>query len=98
MLKNIRYLPIVSSFVTMLLMLPCISQAGGLYLNEFGTPSTGVAGAGTHVVASDASTSFHNAAGMRWIKGNELMGTGGLLNAIKARVWRLNLTTRTHIS
>ena len=68
-------------------MLPRISQAGGLYLNEFGTPSMGVAGAGTHVVASDASTSFHNAAGMRRIKGNELMGTGGLLNAIKANAW-----------
>jgi hypothetical protein len=79
MLKNIRYLPIVSSFVTMLLMLPRISQSGGLYLNEFGTPSMAVAGAGAYVVASYASTSFHNAAGMRWIKGNEVMGTGGLL-------------------
>ena len=58
----------------------------------------GVAGAGTCVVATDASTSFHNAAGMRWIKGIELMGTGELLNAIKARVRRLNLTTRTYIS
>jgi len=28
MLKNIRYLPIVNSFITMLLMLPRISQAG----------------------------------------------------------------------
>ena len=98
MLKNIRYLPIVNTFATMLLMLPRISQAGGLYLNEFGTPSMGVAGTGTYVVASDASTPFHNAAGMRWIKGNELMGTGGLLNTIKARAWRLNLTTRTYIS
>ncbi len=34
--------------------------AGGLYLNEFGTPSMGVAGAGANAVASDASTSFHN--------------------------------------
>ena len=67
-------------------------------LMKFGTPSMGVAGAGIHVVASDASTSFHNAAGMRWIKDIELMGTGRLLNAIKARNWRLNLTTRTLIS
>ena len=81
MLKSLRHLPIFGSFVTMLLMLPCISLAGGLYLNEFGTPSMGVAGAGTHAVASDASTSFHNAAEMRRIKGNELMGSGGLLNA-----------------
>jgi len=71
MLKNIRYLPIVGSFVTMLLMLPCISQADGLYLNEFGTPSMGVAGAGTHAVAIDASTSFHNPAGMTRIDGKD---------------------------
>jgi hypothetical protein len=62
MLNNLRQFAIIGSFVTMLLMLPCISQAGGLYLNEFGTPSMGVAGAGAHVVASDASKSFHNAA------------------------------------
>jgi len=55
--------------------------AGGLYINEFGTPSMGVAGAGANAVASDASTSFHNAAGMTRIKGKELMGTAGLLNA-----------------
>ena len=55
--------------------------SGGLYLNEFGTPSMGVAGAGANAVASDASTSFHNAAGMTRIKGKEVMGTGGLLYA-----------------
>ena len=55
--------------------------AGGLYINEFGTPSMGVAGAGANAVASDASTSFHNAAGMTRIKGKEVMGTGGLLYA-----------------
>ncbi|MEN8691198.1 MAG: outer membrane protein transport protein [Desulfobacterales bacterium] len=61
--------------------IPCISTAGGLYLNEFGTPSMGVAGAGANAVAVDASTSFHNAAGMTRIKGNELMGTAGVLNS-----------------
>ena len=55
--------------------------AGGLYINEFGTPSMGVAGAGANAVASDASTSFHNPAGMTRINGNELMGTAGLLYA-----------------
>jgi long-chain fatty acid transport protein len=80
--KNLRYLPIVGSFLTMLLTLPCISQAGGLYLNEFGTPSMGVAGAGANAVASDASTSFHNPAGMTRIKSKELMVTAGLLNSI----------------
>jgi long-chain fatty acid transport protein len=63
----------------MLLMLPGIGRAGGLYLNEFGTPSMGVAGAGANAVASDASTSFHNPAGMTRINGKELMGTGGFL-------------------
>ncbi|MEN8752268.1 MAG: outer membrane protein transport protein [Desulfobacterales bacterium] len=61
--------------------IPGICTAGGLYLNEFGTPSMGVAGAGANAVAVDASTSFHNAAGMTRIKGNELMGTAGVLNA-----------------
>ena len=64
MLKNLRYFTILGSIGTMLLIQPCISEAGGLYLNEFGTPSMGVAGAGASAVASDASTSFHNAAGM----------------------------------
>ncbi len=66
-------------FFAVLLLLPGVSRAGGLYLNEFGTPSMGVAGAGANAVASDASTSFHNAAGMTRIKGKELMGTGGFL-------------------
>ena len=40
----------------------------------------GVAGAGANAVASDASTSFHNPAGMTRIKGKEgFMGTAGLL-------------------
>jgi long-chain fatty acid transport protein len=42
----------------------------------------GVAGAGANAVAGDASTSFHNPAGMTRIKGKEVMGTAGLLNAI----------------
>jgi len=65
----------------LILGIPGICIAGGLYLNEFGTPSMGVAGAGANAVASDASTSFHNAAGMTRIKGTELMGTAGVLNA-----------------
>jgi long-chain fatty acid transport protein len=68
-------------FSILFLANPSICTAGGLYLNEFGTPSMGVAGAGANAVASDASTSFHNPAGMTRIKGNELMGTAGLLNA-----------------
>ena len=53
-------------------------QAGGLYLNEFGTPSMGTAGAGAQAWADDASTSLHNPAGMTRIQGNQLMLTSGL--------------------
>jgi long-chain fatty acid transport protein len=82
MLKNIRYFMILGSIGIMLLILTSIGRAGGLYLNEFGTPSMGVAGAGANAVASDASTSFHNPAGMTRIKSKELMVTAGLLNSI----------------
>jgi long-chain fatty acid transport protein len=68
-------------FLGTLFIAPGTSTAGGLYINEFGTPSMGVAGAGANALADDASTSFHNAAGMTRIKGQELMGTGGVLNA-----------------
>jgi long-chain fatty acid transport protein len=71
----------VALFSILLIANPSVSTAGGLYINEFGTPSMGVAGAGANAVASDASTSFHNPAGMTRIKGKELMGTAGLLNA-----------------
>jgi long-chain fatty acid transport protein len=71
----------VAFFAIILLFQPCVSTAGGLYLNEFGTPSMGVAGAGAQAVADDASTSFHNPAGMTRIKGKELMGTAGFLDA-----------------
>jgi long-chain fatty acid transport protein len=39
----------------------------------------GTASAGTNAVASDASTSFHNPAGMTRIKGKEFMGTSGFI-------------------
>ncbi|UCG06937.1 MAG: outer membrane protein transport protein [Desulfobacterales bacterium] len=55
------------------------ARAGGLYISEFGTPSMGVASAGAQAVASDASTSFHNPAGMTRLNGQELMVTGGLI-------------------
>ena len=79
--KKIKYLPLVVLSAIILFMCPNISLAGGLYINEFGTPSMGVAGAGANAVALDASTSFHNAAGMTRLDGKELMGTGGLLYA-----------------
>ena len=79
--KNIVSGLIIFFLLGTFLAIPRASVAGGLYINEFGTPSMGVAGAGANAVASDASTSFHNAAGMTRIKGKEFMGTAGLLNA-----------------
>ena len=52
--------------------------AGGLFLNEFGTPSMGTAGAGAQGWADDASTSFHNPAGLTRLEGAEFMTTGGV--------------------
>ena len=61
---------------------PKSAQAGGLYLNEFATPSMGVAGAGQEAYANDASTNFafHNPAGMTRLDGNQLSLGVGLLN------------------
>lgn len=65
----------------------CVSQmflasegeAGGLYALEFGTPSMATASAGTNAIASDASTAYHNPAGMTRLDGNQFMLAGGLL-------------------
>jgi len=52
-------------------------QAGGLYVNEFATPSMGTAGAGAQAWADDAATAWHNAAGMTRIDGNDVtLGAG----------------------
>ena len=55
--------------------------SGGLYLNEFATPSMGVAGAGAEAVANDASTNFafHNPAGMTRLEGNHVSFGAGIL-------------------
>ena len=80
LLFNILRVSYISVLICVLLLaIKGAVWAGGLYLNEFGTPSMGVAGAGANAVASDASTSFHNPAGMTRINGKELMGTGGFL-------------------
>ena len=75
-----------SRFFTLLVVLviaTCAGPAwaGGLYLNEFATPSMGVAGAGAEAIANDASTSFalHNPAGMTRLKESQLMLGGGLV-------------------
>lgn len=70
---------VLLGLLTTLVAAPAL--AGGLYLNEFGTPSMGTAGAGRFALGEDASTSFELPAGMTRIDGNELMLTFGLLGA-----------------
>ena len=53
--------------------------AGGPVSQRIRHPSMGVADAGAQAVASDASTAFHNPAGMTRIAGKELMLTGGAI-------------------
>jgi len=56
------------------------AQAGGLYLQEFGTSSMGTAGAGRHAYASDGGTVLHNPAGMTRLEGHTVFagfGAGG---------------------
>jgi long-chain fatty acid transport protein len=69
-----------ASFLGLMLIVGGSSSfAGGLYLNEFATPSMGTAGAGQQAYANDASTNFafHNPAGMTRVDGNEVsLGIG----------------------
>jgi long-chain fatty acid transport protein len=67
------------SFSFLLVVVCGSAQAGGLYLNEFTTPSMGTAGAGSAAWANDASTAFHNPAGMTRIEGKEFMFGVGFL-------------------
>ncbi len=74
---------LVKPFLGLLLVAGGYSSAGagGLYLNEFATPSMGVAGAGQEAVANDASTNFafHNPAGMTRLEGHSIALGAGLL-------------------
>jgi long-chain fatty acid transport protein len=54
-------------------------MAGGLWINEFGTPAMGRAGAGAEAGVNDASAAFHNPASMIRISGQELMSTAGII-------------------
>lgn len=45
--------------------------AGGLYISEFGDPAQGASGAGAGALAQDASTAFHNPAGIMLLEPNE---------------------------
>jgi long-chain fatty acid transport protein len=72
----------ISTIVLTFFMLAALAGtagAGGLYVSEFGSPSMGTAGAGAQALADNASTAFHNPAGMTRLSGKQLMVTGGLL-------------------
>ena len=77
-LKGSRWSRILGvSALLSLLAVPC--WAGGLYITEWGTPSTGVANAGAAAVGQDASTAWKNPASMTLLSGTQIMGAGGLL-------------------
>jgi hypothetical protein len=53
----LKMLRVSNIFIIACMLLPAFAGpawSGGLYLNEFGTPSMGTAGAGANAVASDA--------------------------------------------
>jgi long-chain fatty acid transport protein len=54
-------------------------RAGGLFIQEFGTPTQGTASAGAQAKANDASTAMHNPAGMTRLDDHGLMITAGFL-------------------
>jgi long-chain fatty acid transport protein len=53
---------------------PRAADAGGLFLNEFGTEDVALAGAGWAARAQDASILFKNPAGMSLLEGNHFQG------------------------
>ena len=56
-----------------------ISLAGGLWINEFGSPIMGRAGAGSTSGLDDASAALHNPASMVALDRDHLMVTAGLI-------------------
>ncbi len=56
------------------LLLAGPSQAGGLYLPIFGTPSMGSASAGANAIGDDASTAIHNPAAMTRLDDHQFLG------------------------
>jgi long-chain fatty acid transport protein len=63
----------VALAVISILLLPGTPQAGGLYVEEFGTPEMGTATAGAEARASDAATAMLNPAGMTRLDDHQLM-------------------------
>ncbi len=70
----LRKLTLAVATVVMILALTTASEAGGLFLTEFGTEDVALAGAGWAARAQDASTLFKNPAGMSLLEGNQFQG------------------------
>jgi long-chain fatty acid transport protein len=76
----IRRISVISAICFFFIFFTITSAiAGGLYLNEFGTSVMGTAGAGGAAYANDASTAWHNPAGMTRLEGRELGGAAGII-------------------
>jgi len=75
---NRKYLLPACAALLALVVPAAAVQAGGLYISEFGTPAQGASGAGSGVLAQDASTAFHNPAGIMLLEPgkNNWMATG----------------------
>ena len=84
-MKNSRFFMIVLLLPAIVLFAAATAMAGGLYINEFATPSMGAAGAGAEAWAVDASTAFHNPAGMTRLEESQIMmGSGILISSINS--------------
>lgn len=75
----------IPPFITILLAL-CLPyagvvHAGGLWINEYGSPSMGRAGAGAESAGSDASAALLNPASMTRVEGDQLMISGGFIKS-----------------
>jgi long-chain fatty acid transport protein len=57
------------------------ASAGGLYIQEWGTPSQGAANAGAQAAGEAAATAFHNPAAMTRLDDHAFVGGAGLLIA-----------------
>ncbi|MEH6824794.1 MAG: outer membrane protein transport protein [Motiliproteus sp.] len=71
---------ILTSVVAALSAMGSVSvSAGGLWLNEYGSPAMGRARAGAEAGVNDASTVLHNPASMTRLDKEQWMATGGLI-------------------
>jgi len=67
--------------LAVLAALPISTLAGGLWINEQGSPVMGRAGAGAEAGTDNASAAFHNPASMSRIDQSQVMVSGGFIHA-----------------